>query len=86
VLQISTKFQKVAVCKSVGLHFHADTYVRVSAMSATENMKTCGVMSSVRGEEGCFISEDNSLYRNWRGTKNTADMHVGLTQFPSPSL
>jgi hypothetical protein len=86
VLQISTKFQKVAVCKSVGLHFHVDTDVRVSAMSTTENMKTCSVMSSVRGEEGCFMSEDNSLYLNWRDTKNTADMNVGLTQFPSPSL
>ena len=52
MLQISTKFQKVAVCKSVVLHFHVDTYVRVSAMSATENMKMCGVLSSVRGEEG----------------------------------
>jgi len=52
VLQISTKFQKVAVCKSVGLHFHVDTHVRVSAISATENMEMCGVQSSVRGEEG----------------------------------
>jgi hypothetical protein len=51
VLQISTQFQKVAVCKSVGLHFHVDMDVRVSAMSATENMKMCGVMSSVKGEE-----------------------------------
>jgi len=51
VLHISTKFQKVAVCKSVGLHFHVDTYVRVSAISATENMEMCGVQSSVRGEE-----------------------------------
>jgi len=48
VLQISTKFQKVAVCKSVGQHFHVDTYVRASAMSATENMEMCGVLSSVR--------------------------------------
>ena len=34
----------------------------------------------------CFMSENNCLYPNWRGRKNTADMHVGLTQFPSPSL
>jgi len=86
VLQISTEFQKVAVCKSVGLHFHVDTYVRVSAMCTTENMQMCGVLSTVRGEEGCFMSEDNCLCPNWRGRKNTADMHVGLTQFPSPSL
>ena len=51
MLQISIKFQKVAVCKSVGLHLYVDTDVRVSAMSATENMKICGVMSSVKGEE-----------------------------------
>jgi len=86
VPQISTKFQKVVVCKSVGQHFHVDTDVRVSAMSATENMEMCGVLSSVRGEEGCFMSEDNCLYLNWRGRKNTVDMHVRLTQFPSPSL
>ena len=86
MLQISTKFQKVAVCKSVGMHFHVDTYVRGSAMSATESMEMCGVLSSVRGEEGCFMSEDNCYCLNWRGRKNTADMHVGLTQFPSPSL
>ena len=89
VLQISTKFQKVAVCKSVGLHFNVDTHVRVCAMSATENMGMmgmCGVLSSVRGEERCFMSEDNCLCLNWSGRKNTADMHVGLTQFPSPSL
>ena len=52
MLQISRKFQKVAVCKSVGLHYHVDTHVKVSAMSATENMEKCGVLSSVRGEEG----------------------------------
>jgi hypothetical protein len=52
LLQISTKFQKVAVCKSVELHFHVDIYVRVSAMSTTENMEMCVVPSSVRGEEG----------------------------------
>ena len=89
MLQISTKFQKVAVCKSVELHFHVDTYVRVCAMSATENMGMmgmCGVLSSVRGEERCFMSEDNCLCLNWSGRKNTADMHVGLTQFPSSSL
>jgi len=86
VLQISTKFQKVAVCKSVGLHFLVDTYVRRCAISATENMGMCGVLSSVRGEEGCFISEDNCLCLNWSSRKNKAYMHVGLTQFPSPSL
>ena len=86
VLQISTKFQKVAVCKYVGLHFHVDTYVRVFAMSETESTEMCGVLSSVRGEEGCFMSEDNCYCLNWRGRKNTADMHVRLTQFPSPSL
>ena len=86
MLQISTMFQKVDVCISVGLHFHVDTYVRVSAMSTTENTEMCGVLSFVRGEEGCFMSEDNCLCLNWRGRKNTADMHVGLTQFPSPSL
>jgi len=86
VLQISTKFQKVAVCKFVGLHFHVDTHVRVSAMSTTENTEMSGVLSSVRGEEGCFMSEDNCLCLNWRGRKNTTDMYVGLTQFPSPSL
>ena len=79
MLQISTKFQKVAVCKSVGLHFHVDTHVRVSAMSATENTEMCGVLSSVRGEEGCFMSEDNCFCLDWRGRKNTADVHVGLT-------
>jgi hypothetical protein len=86
VLQISTMFQKVAVCKFVGLHFHVDTYVRVSAMSTTENMKSSGVLSHVRGEERCFMSEDNCYCLNWRCRKNTADMHMGLTQFPSPSL
>ena len=34
----------------------------------------------------CFMSENNCLHPNWRGRKNTADMHVGLTQFPSPFL
>ena len=86
MLQISAEFQKVAASKNVGLHFDVDTYVRVSYMCATENMKMLGVLSSVRGEEGCFMSEDNCLCPNWRGRKNTADMHVGLTQFPSPSL
>jgi hypothetical protein len=86
VLQISTKFQKVAVCKSVGLHFNVDTYARVSAISATESMKMCGVLSSVRGEEGCFMSEDNCFCLNWRSRKNTTDVHILLTQFPSPSL
>ena len=57
MLQISTKFQKVAVCKSVGQHFYVDTYVRASAMSATENMEMCGVLSSVRGEEGASCLE-----------------------------
>jgi hypothetical protein len=51
VLQILTKFQKAAVRKSVGLHFNVDIYVRVSAMSATENIEMCVVLSSVRGEE-----------------------------------
>ena len=51
MLQISTKFQKVAVCKSVGLHFRVDMDVRVSAMSATENMETYVVLSGVKGEE-----------------------------------
>jgi hypothetical protein len=45
-------FQKEAVCKSVELHFHVDIYVRVSAMSTTENTEMCVVLSSVRGEEG----------------------------------
>jgi hypothetical protein len=79
VLEISRKFQKVAVCKSVGLHFHVDTYVRVSAISTTEKMEMCGVLSSVRGEDGCFTSEDNCFCLNWRGRKNTADVHVLLT-------
>jgi hypothetical protein len=35
---------------------------------------------------GCFMSEDSCLCVNWRGRKNTADMHSWLTQFPSPSL
>ena len=86
MLQISRTFQKVAVCKSVGLHYHVDTYVRVSAMSATENMEMCGVLSSVRGEDGPFMSGDNCFCLNWRGRKNTVDVHVLLTQFPSPFL
>ena len=32
------------------------------------------------------MSEDNCLFPNLRGRKNTADMHVGLTQFPLPFL
>ena len=35
---------------------------------------------------GCFMSEDNCFCLNWRGRKNTADVHVLLTQFPLPSL
>jgi len=78
VLQISTTFQQVAVCKSVVLNFHVDTDVRVSAMSSTENTKMCGVLSSVRGKEGCFMSVDNCFRLNWKNRKNTSRHACGI--------
>jgi hypothetical protein len=44
-------FQKVVVCRVVELNFHADTPVKVLAISATETIKMCRVLSHVRGEE-----------------------------------